>query len=628
MIRANRAISVLALTSLLTLDLSGTARAQGPTIAKKTFTVSGTIGLPGVTLQGFPGRVVTDENGVYSVEVPQNWTGTVVPAKVGYVFQPPRREYAAVDGNRTGDDYTCSLVMFTISGSVGVPGVTMRGLPGNPVTGAQGDYVGHVPYGWAGDVTPVKPGYVFEPPSVDWGVVTRDYTDHNYAARVLTFTISGRVWTHAGGASGTVGVPGVILVGLPGEAVTDAEGRYAATVEYGWSGAVVPRKEGFSFEPASREYATVTADQKEQFFISTTTMVAISNVLTLGEEPLEGAMVRAEPGDYRAMTDSKGRYRVTVPRGWSGRLTFSKPGFEIQGDIKYSDIQSDVIDGRSASVPGEWPPVPTRVPGASVPTATSDVLVIPTSEVTPEQLAETTEDLRVMLHIFREKLSEPRMILGVLRDYGNFFGADRKVEALYLQGTAAVFVIEVDFPYSFPRQRTQESEATKEEAVDPVWQRARQRLYSPPGSRGYGASGQAGQAQEMTFEQFQEELLRSLKHAANLRNIDPDELVILTIVAQSEEAGWPGHVSYTRGTTRYGVSGVSASRSTSRLSPMPTLTEQTNPRLDPLGRPATPRAVPPTTVLTMQARKADIDAFAQGDLDFERFRQKVRTFTY
>ncbi len=36
----------------------------------------------------------------------------------------------------------------------------------------------------------------------------------------------------------------------------------------------------------------------------------------------------------------------------------------------------------------------------------------------------------------------------------------------------------------------------------------------------------------MTFEQFKEELLRSLKHAANLRHIDPNELVILTLVAE------------------------------------------------------------------------------------------------
>jgi len=413
----------------------------------------------------------------------------------------------------------------------------MQGLPSDVVTDATGRYAATVPYGWSGTVAPQKPGFEFTPSSRQYPLIREDCPNQDYTPKILPFTISGRVWTHAGGASGMVGVPDVVLVGFPGEPVTDAEGRYSATVEYGWSGTVVPRKEGFGFEPASREYAKVTADQEEQVFLSTMTMVTIS-------------------------------------------------------------------------------------------VATNDVLVIPTSEVAPERLAETTEDLRVMLHIFREKLSEPRMILGVLRDYGNFFGADRKVEALYLQGTAAVFVIEVDFPYSFPRQRTQEGDATQEEAVDPVWQNARERLLAPPGSRGYGARGQAGQTQEMTFEQFKEELLRSLKHAANLRNLDPNELVILTIVAQNEEGGWPGQTSYTRSRTPYAASGVPSSRSTSRRSAAPVLDGYGRPRLDALGRPLTQEAAPPTTVLTMQAQKADIDAFAKGVLDFERFRQRVKTFTY
>jgi len=34
------------------------------------------------------------------------------------------------------------------------------------------------------------------------------------------------------------------------------------------------------------------------------------------------------------------------------------------------------------------------------------------------------------------------------------------------------------------------------------------------------------------------------------------------------------------------------------------------------------------TVLTIRAKKADIDAFAKGEQDFEQFRQKVQIFTY
>jgi hypothetical protein len=37
---------------------------------------------------------------------------------------------------------------------------------------------------------------------------------------------------------------------------------------------------------------------------------------------------------------------------------------------------------------------------------------------------------------------------------------------------------------------------------------------------------------------------------------------------------------------------------------------------------------PSATVLTIRAKKSDVDAFAKGELDFEQFQQKVEIFTY
>jgi hypothetical protein len=230
--------------------------------------------------------------------------------------------------------------------------------------------------------------------------------------------------------------------------------------------------------------------------------------------------------------------------------------------------------------------------------------VIPTRDAAPEKIAETTEDLRVMLQILREKLSEPRMIRGVLRDYGSLLGEDRRAEAIYLEGSAILFVVAADFPPSSPAQQPGEGEPQSRpqgEAADPVWQRARQKLHSPAGA---GSAGQPGQTQAMTFDQFKEELLRSLKHAANVRNIDPNELVILTLVARNEDAGRAVEAELMEQYKRvYGANNVAT--------------------MIGLGRPA-----PSMTVLTMQAKKADIDAFARGNLDFDQFRQKVKSFTY
>lgn len=61
------------------------------------------------------------------------------------------------------------LQTFTISGNlrtsggIGISGVVMNGLPGNPSTDGDGFYLGTVENGWSGIVTPTKPGYTFSP---------------------------------------------------------------------------------------------------------------------------------------------------------------------------------------------------------------------------------------------------------------------------------------------------------------------------------------------------------------------------------------------------------------------------------------------------------------------------------
>ena len=60
--------------------------------------------------------------------------------------------------------------------------------------------------------------------------------------------------------SGNVGLPGMVMRGLPGDPVSDDAGLYRAQVPYGWSGKVIPMGKGCQFQPPSREYRNVTAD--------------------------------------------------------------------------------------------------------------------------------------------------------------------------------------------------------------------------------------------------------------------------------------------------------------------------------------------------------------------------------
>jgi hypothetical protein len=485
--------------------------------------------------------------------VPPGWSGTVTPTKQGYQFDPPARQYNAVQGDHLNEDYRPSILTFTLSGQVGVPGVTLKGLPRNVVTDREASKV-TVEYGWAGTVTPVKEGYEFEPERREYSPLTESYLNDNYVARDFTFRISG-----------SAALPGVLLQGLPGEPVTDARGDYSVEVPYGWTGKVTPVLGGghARFEPPSREYNKVTGDLSRQ-------------------------------------------------------------------DYKLAEISS-----RGA------PPY-----GAVAP----NILVIPTRAADPKTFASLREDMQVMLQIVREKLSEPRMILDVLYDYGDFFGGrDRTAQAFYLQGHAALFVLDVDFPLvtSAPPRAGGEQEPKQE--VDPVWQRAREKLYAPQHPMRYGARGRSREAERMSFEQFQDEMVKTLKHAANIQAIEPNEWVILTLVGQSEGAapiglgggrgsysisggGWAGGGTYgssggSFGAGGFGGGGGSAGGSGGFYSSAQGYyggSAGRTPDLYAIG--AAPPA--PATVLTIQAKKADIDAFGKGTLDFEQFKQKVKIFTY
>ena len=67
---------------------------------------------------------------------------------------------------------------MTDSNGDGIAGVTMSGLPGNPVTQSDGTYTATVDTGWLGTVTPTLAGYTFTPPSNTHVNVTANLTDN------------------------------------------------------------------------------------------------------------------------------------------------------------------------------------------------------------------------------------------------------------------------------------------------------------------------------------------------------------------------------------------------------------------------------------------------------------------
>ena len=316
-------VKILSIGLVLCVFLNGTL-CFGYKATKITYTISGTTGLAGVVMRGLPGNPVTDDKGNYGVAVEYGWSGTVTPAKEGYDFEPASRRYESVAAEQLVQDYTASLINYQISGSAGISGVVMSGLPGEQVTDKDGNYSALVGHGWSGVVTPIKEGYVFKPANRSYEKITNPQPNQNYTGSLLSFTVSG-----------TVTIGGVPMVGVSvsasdggGSTVTNEEGQYTISVNYGWSGEVTPNREGYTFDLPNRKYAEVTASVDNQNYAAEILRCTISGTITAGDSPLSGVVMYGLPGE--PITNENGYYSTTVNYGWSSVVTPTKPGYNFE----------------------------------------------------------------------------------------------------------------------------------------------------------------------------------------------------------------------------------------------------------------------------------------------------------
>jgi len=182
-------------TSRTYSNVTSDQTSQNYTATAITYTISGNAGVAGATLSytdGTPKTATADGSGNYSFTVSYNWSGTVTPTKTGYTFSPVNRTYTNVLSNQTNQNYTATLQVFTISGyvrtagAVGISGVLMSGLPGNPTTDATGYYSGWVDYNWSGTVTPTRAGVSFSPASTPYSNVTSNQSQNYTGTKTVT----------------------------------------------------------------------------------------------------------------------------------------------------------------------------------------------------------------------------------------------------------------------------------------------------------------------------------------------------------------------------------------------------------------------------------------------------------
>jgi hypothetical protein len=241
------------------------------------------------------------------------------------------------------------------------------------------------------------------------------------------------------------------------------------------------------------------------------------------------------------------------------------------------------------------------------------VLVIPTSQIQPQEMASLMEDMTVMCRIFDKKLAQSSLIpetpvwVRLSSRYSSI--GDRSMGAMYIQGYGALFMIDVDFPLSPPPEKEEEKEKDKEDA-DQVWEQMKQEIFSPQEAARRAPDRQEEKYDAEKVENLKDTLIKALVHAANIRGLKPDESVILTVTGSGISSNVDKVVAIS-GTDQVVVH--YKDKNVTKLLSSPSLSD--------LG-------ISSSMVLTIRAKKSYIDALAQNKIDYEEFEQKVQLISY
>jgi hypothetical protein len=252
-------------------------------------------------------------------------------------------------------------------------------------------------------------------------------------------------------------------------------------------------------------------------------------------------------------------------------------------------------------------------------------LVVRSSETDPKTIAEVEEDLNVMGLILEKALyqsgdEEEREAMGI-RLWSTSGSPVRR--SLEIEGYGAIFLLNVNFPLAGPAEKPDED---KKEPSNSTWDKAKRELYGQ--SEGYPDVNLNRFSKEeydpKRVEKLKDSLLEALKNAANIRGLKSDESVTVVVTSHLGPRVAPTRVfrgMQKNGTATGGFGGIGrfgGGGSGGGGMAMNPLFVDGNINGEGQGE----------SVLTIRARKSDIDVFAKGKLTMDDFRKKASVLIY
>ncbi len=242
-------------------------------------------------------------------------------------------------------------------------------------------------------------------------------------------------------------------------------------------------------------------------------------------------------------------------------------------------------------------------------------LVLPADDASSESVTTLREELAIMARLFAKaadpengKRSAFRVDLWQLG-----LGKGRDLDALYLDGYGAVFLLAVDFPLVEAPKAAEQKDAAKADK-DTAWEQARRELSGKdgdlPGDLEREDDQEPAKYDADKVAGLRKRIAETFRHAANLKSVKAGELVVVQVTGKATRA----------------------SHGSARIDPNTSIPGNRPQGMDPVlarryGLDTAPTMSPtegPTTgTLTLRAKKSDVDAFAAGRLSAEEFGKKL-----
>ena len=310
----------------------------------------------------------------------------------------------------------------------------------------------------------------------------------------------------------------------------------------------------------------------KHFFLITTTLALFApGPFCFAQLPTDPVAVGAAPGVGQSTSSSRAR-RSNPP-------TVSVPGSNYGTASALSSSKGDSI-----------PPVMIRF-----------------SQPDAKTSAGLEEDLFVMARVISRTLDRADAENGkVLMKMGVpmlLTGSGRSVRPMYIEGMGPLFMIKVSFPLQPPPKA--EEKVGKPAVADTEWDEARLDVFGNSEFTPDESASRASSYNEEQVEMLKKELIGTLKNAANIRGLPASEFVNIAVFGQASSTIYSVPVpDGDSGGNRYSVN----ARAYLKV--------------------ADGGGAAKGTVLTLRAKKSDIDAFAAGKLDANSFKGKVTVTSY